>query len=792
MITVAMCLITFGACIRILPHFISSIKYQSRSALILCHIGQILNGISGPLLLATPPMLSFEWFPVSQRTIATSIAIMANYSGTLVCYMTVFFVKTDDGFAYLLLIEAMVSLIFLCIIIIDQMLFDDKPQLPPSIATIVGNEVRNIKSSIIDHTSNMSIPETNNTNTNTNIFHNNLLNGQKTQKLKNDKNVLSNPLMPDATSVESTRNGEANISKIDDDIDNIDINIDYDNDNDINILASASAITINHTRTITSRAMTQTPERDDGRQTARVKARTARAERAARAENSYKPRKSKSKSKSTSKSINRNKRLNNMTPAVTIIALSPNETMETAETDITNITNITNTTDSYTATAATSDHELTGLKYSEYQYNYNYNYIDNNNDKNRKSQQRNKQKQNEKQKQKTKAQQIDTIFRENRNIGKYNFCQEYYYVTKNFQIFTYFAIVCGSYQGCVSGWTAILDTIFESKNLNYSQNTVGLIGIITIIAIMFGCVLFGYILDSNYKQKLKMKKYILICLFLSGISFILFTLIINDTLKLTHYFEKLGNVSKTEANNLQLIISLVFLSIGSIFNAGTYGLSYEACVELIFPFREIIGSVLLTIYFNIFSSSIILVNTILSPYIMNWIVSGMQLIACFLLFFGYNQTFARTNLDLTKDKKKYVKTRRISSFLINTSQVSDNSNINTLNVYLNNGGASSNASLNPTITRNSLTGPGSGVAAAVPVAVPVAGGIKSRFVGGVNDKDKDKNNNKNKYRKIQTRGESKSVDALHYRSRDVIVPSNNVDDMHNNGERINVNNVRLW
>lgn len=45
------------------------------------HIGQILNGVSGPFVISTVTAISSEWFPFHQRTLATSIAIGSSYAG---------------------------------------------------------------------------------------------------------------------------------------------------------------------------------------------------------------------------------------------------------------------------------------------------------------------------------------------------------------------------------------------------------------------------------------------------------------------------------------------------------------------------------------------------------------------------------------------------------------------------------------------------------------------------------------------------------------------------------------
>lgn len=53
----------------------------------LIHIGQILNGLAGPVAMAAAPVLSSTWFPPNQRTTATSIMTASNYFGVAVSFI---------------------------------------------------------------------------------------------------------------------------------------------------------------------------------------------------------------------------------------------------------------------------------------------------------------------------------------------------------------------------------------------------------------------------------------------------------------------------------------------------------------------------------------------------------------------------------------------------------------------------------------------------------------------------------------------------------------------------------
>ena len=49
---------------------------------VFAHLGQILNGLGGPVAMSIAPKLSAVWFPPSERNAATAIVSTANYGGT--------------------------------------------------------------------------------------------------------------------------------------------------------------------------------------------------------------------------------------------------------------------------------------------------------------------------------------------------------------------------------------------------------------------------------------------------------------------------------------------------------------------------------------------------------------------------------------------------------------------------------------------------------------------------------------------------------------------------------------
>lgn len=74
-------LITLSSITMAAGSIIRSITIYNPYSTFFAHVGQILNGIAGPFVVSTPTAISSEWFPSHQRTLATSIAVGASYSG---------------------------------------------------------------------------------------------------------------------------------------------------------------------------------------------------------------------------------------------------------------------------------------------------------------------------------------------------------------------------------------------------------------------------------------------------------------------------------------------------------------------------------------------------------------------------------------------------------------------------------------------------------------------------------------------------------------------------------------
>ena len=53
----------------------------------LIHVGQLLNGLGGPVAMGGPPAVSAVWFPAKQRTTATAIGSISNGLGVAISFI---------------------------------------------------------------------------------------------------------------------------------------------------------------------------------------------------------------------------------------------------------------------------------------------------------------------------------------------------------------------------------------------------------------------------------------------------------------------------------------------------------------------------------------------------------------------------------------------------------------------------------------------------------------------------------------------------------------------------------
>lgn len=129
--------ITAGAVLVLAATSVRCITSAAPWALLLAHLGQILNAAAGPLVLATPSKLSAEWFPPHHRHTATAVAVLANYAGSGIGFAVAFVVNSSQGVSNLLLAEAGAALVLVAFCAVDHAFFPPRPPLPPSLSATV-------------------------------------------------------------------------------------------------------------------------------------------------------------------------------------------------------------------------------------------------------------------------------------------------------------------------------------------------------------------------------------------------------------------------------------------------------------------------------------------------------------------------------------------------------------------------------------------------------------------------------------------------------------------------------
>jgi len=97
-----------GSVLRCLPALLPGLR--SGHPVLWVHIGQILNGFSGPAVGGSCSAVAACWFAPSERTLATSVAYGVCALGPAVGFAAATFVQSTAGFEYLLNLEAAWSL----------------------------------------------------------------------------------------------------------------------------------------------------------------------------------------------------------------------------------------------------------------------------------------------------------------------------------------------------------------------------------------------------------------------------------------------------------------------------------------------------------------------------------------------------------------------------------------------------------------------------------------------------------------------------------------------------------
>ena len=210
--------------------------------------------------------------------------------------------------------------------------------------------------------------------------------------------------------------------------------------------------------------------------------------------------------------------------------------------------------------------------------------------------------------------------------------------------------------GLMHGWIQCLDAVIQMMG----EMDVFLICVSAVLSVMIGGVMSGALNDALHKQS----KVLMCCLLMiSGISLSLFSMMITA--------EKCGII---EMDYNWKIAAICCCVVGIFLNAGTYGIAYEALVELIYPLREIYAGCMMCIYVNVWSAVYVLLRVYLSEVYLNWIVAGMQIIAAMLLL-GYEQEYKRLDIDYNAERIKVLIRTPRSNVLGHNKSVNDYRNM---------------------------------------------------------------------------------------------------------------------
>lgn len=112
--------VTTGAAMCCFSAVLRSLTAESPWAELLAHIAQLVNGMAGVFVLATPSKLSALWFEPSLRTTTTATVVMANYLGAGVGFLVALAVDTPDKVRTMLYAEAGVAAGILIIAVGDH------------------------------------------------------------------------------------------------------------------------------------------------------------------------------------------------------------------------------------------------------------------------------------------------------------------------------------------------------------------------------------------------------------------------------------------------------------------------------------------------------------------------------------------------------------------------------------------------------------------------------------------------------------------------------------------------
>ncbi|EGC34209.1 hypothetical protein DICPUDRAFT_55995 [Dictyostelium purpureum] len=169
-------------------------------------------------------------------------------------------------------------------------------------------------------------------------------------------------------------------------------------------------------------------------------------------------------------------------------------------------------------------------------------------------------------------------------------------------------ISCALTSGVYAGWGAVFVEIVSKI---YTQTQAKWLGFFGIIAGMVGGLLFGWIHDRVHNYK----KLLIIIFSLNTVVYVLFSLLVEDTLPDWYWLGQFLNV------------------VGGFLINSYYPIIYEAAVEVSYPVPESVGTAIISILINVITFVAIMVCSIVPAQLLNWVLVGASGISLILLLF---------------------------------------------------------------------------------------------------------------------------------------------------------------
>jgi hypothetical protein len=129
-----------GSLVRLIPSFFSVALRQSEWTVFMLHVGQFLNGCAGPMAAGCTTAFSATWFPVEERTLATSVAYLPAVLGPSIGLIVAHLIVVPNDMELRLQLECAVSFLALVCWWFTPAL----PKRAPSVSALEARKVSHI------------------------------------------------------------------------------------------------------------------------------------------------------------------------------------------------------------------------------------------------------------------------------------------------------------------------------------------------------------------------------------------------------------------------------------------------------------------------------------------------------------------------------------------------------------------------------------------------------------------------------------------------------------------------